>query len=449
MAAYGGLDILLTNAGGPPAGPLLGFDDEAWQRAFESVLLSVARGARAALPYLEASEQGRIISIASSSIKATLSSLGFSNVFRPGIHGLVKTLAEELGPKGITVNLIAPGKIDTGRVRWLDDTRAERTGSTGAEVRAASERDIPLGPLRRARRARRGRGLPLLEGRALRLGHGHAGRRRPRARALARLRATRTRPAAHRGALHDLVGARGADRTRVGGLPAQRRSAGARPDRPRRVRAGAALRAARRARRRPSRPALRDDLRPRPDRAGDRDHRTGYGGERQPRLAALPDGPVHRDRAVVRVARVRADARRRRPDRGAAARDGDERLGVAVRDDRRAGGGRPAPPPRLARAVRRRGDRGRPRRRVRGLRAACDRQVAPGRRASLAHARGGARRGALHPQDARAARHDVPRPRRRAPGRRNRPPAGLLGRTSCTSARSATACCAPHRAPAR
>ena len=145
VAAYGGLDILLTNAGGPPAGPLLGFDDEAWQRAFESVLLSVARGARAALPHLEASEQGRIISIASSSIKATLSGLGFSNVFRPGIHGLVKTLAEELGPKGITVNLIAPGKIDTARVRWLDDTRGERTGTSGAEVRAASVKDIPLG----------------------------------------------------------------------------------------------------------------------------------------------------------------------------------------------------------------------------------------------------------------------------------------------------------------
>ena len=145
VAAYGGLDILLTNAGGPPAGPLLGFDDEAWAQAFQGVLLSVARGARAALPYLEASEQARIVSIASSSIKATLSGLGFSNVFRPGIHGLVKTLAEELGPKGITVNLIAPGKIDTARVRWLDDTRAERSGSTGAEVRAASVKDIPLG----------------------------------------------------------------------------------------------------------------------------------------------------------------------------------------------------------------------------------------------------------------------------------------------------------------
>jgi 3-oxoacyl-[acyl-carrier protein] reductase len=142
--AYGGLDILVTNTGGPPAGPLLSFDDETWQKTFESVLLSVARGARAALPHLEASTQGRIISIASSSIKVALPSLGSSNVFRPGIHGLVKTLAEELGPKGITVNLIAPGKIDTARVRWLDDKRAELSGSTTADVRAASERDVPL-----------------------------------------------------------------------------------------------------------------------------------------------------------------------------------------------------------------------------------------------------------------------------------------------------------------
>ena len=78
--AFGGLDILVTNTGGPPAGPLLGFDDEAWQSAFESVLLSVARGARAAQPYLAASEQGRIVAIASSSIKFSLSGLGFSNV---------------------------------------------------------------------------------------------------------------------------------------------------------------------------------------------------------------------------------------------------------------------------------------------------------------------------------------------------------------------------------
>jgi 3-oxoacyl-[acyl-carrier protein] reductase len=145
VKAYGGLDILVTNTGGPPAGPLLSFDDETWQKTFESVLLSVARGARAAQPHLEASTQGRIISVASSSIKAALPSLGFSNVFRPGIHGLVKTLADELGPNGVTVNLIAPGKIDTERVRWLDGVRAERSGQSASDVRAASERDVPLG----------------------------------------------------------------------------------------------------------------------------------------------------------------------------------------------------------------------------------------------------------------------------------------------------------------
>ena len=97
--AFGGLDILVTNTGGPPAGPLLSFDDEAWQKAFESVLLSVARGARAAVPHLEASTQARIVTIASSSIKTALPGLGFSNVFRPAIHGLVKTLAEEPVPR--------------------------------------------------------------------------------------------------------------------------------------------------------------------------------------------------------------------------------------------------------------------------------------------------------------------------------------------------------------
>ena len=178
VAKFGGLDILVTNTGGPPAGPLLSFDDEAWQRAFESVLLSVARGARAALPHLEASTQGRIISIASSSIKATLPTLGFSNVFRPGIYGIVKTLAEELGPKGITVNLIAPGKIDTARVRWLDDDarRAQRLDARRGARRLRARG--PAAPLRRADRAGRGRGVPLLEGRPLRLGHGSAGRRR-------------------------------------------------------------------------------------------------------------------------------------------------------------------------------------------------------------------------------------------------------------------------------
>ena len=176
----------LTNTGGPPAGPLLGFDDEAWQKAFESrAALGRARRARRACRTSRPPIRGASSRSRPPRSRRRSAASGFSNVFRPGIHGLVKTLAEELGPKGITVNLIAPGKIDTARVRWLDDTRAERTGTSGAEVRAASERDIPLG--------RYGEPAELAEvavflcskAGALRLGHGDAGRRRPRASALA------------------------------------------------------------------------------------------------------------------------------------------------------------------------------------------------------------------------------------------------------------------------
>ena len=145
VGAFGGLDILVTNAGGPPAGPLLSFDDDAWQSAFDLTLRSVARACRAAQPHLAASGQGRIVCIASSSVAAALSGLGFSNVFRPGIHGLVKTLAEELGPQGITVNLVAPGKIATGRVAMLDAKRGASSGRSAEEIRSQVEGEIPLG----------------------------------------------------------------------------------------------------------------------------------------------------------------------------------------------------------------------------------------------------------------------------------------------------------------
>ena len=143
-SAFGGIDILVTNCGGPKAGPLLSFDDETWGEMFDLTLRSVARACRAALPHLQASDQGRIICIASSSVAAAIPTLGFSNVFRPGIHGLVKTLAAELGPEGITVNLIAPGKIDTARVRSLDENRGKAAGTSGEELRRTMETEIPL-----------------------------------------------------------------------------------------------------------------------------------------------------------------------------------------------------------------------------------------------------------------------------------------------------------------
>lgn len=143
--AFGGLDILVTNSGGPPIGPILDFDDDAWQAAFELTLLSVARGARAALPHLSASSQPRIVCIGSSSVVETIRGLGFSNALRPAIRGLVKTLADELGPLGITVNLIAPGRFATARVRSLDESRGAARGLSADAVRAETEAAIPLG----------------------------------------------------------------------------------------------------------------------------------------------------------------------------------------------------------------------------------------------------------------------------------------------------------------
>ena len=138
-----------TRAGRPPA--RCSRSTTRRGRAPSSPCCCRSRAARAPrVPHLEASDQGRIVTIASSSIKAALPGLGFSNVFRPGIHGLVKTLAEELGPKGITVNLIAPGKIDTERVRWLDGMRAERTGMSVSRGASRLRARDPAWPLRRA-----------------------------------------------------------------------------------------------------------------------------------------------------------------------------------------------------------------------------------------------------------------------------------------------------------
>jgi 3-oxoacyl-[acyl-carrier protein] reductase len=117
--AFGGIDVLVNNGGGPPPGPAAGAADQAIEGAVELLLLSAVRLTNLCLPYLEASGRGRIVNIESSSVRAPIDNLALSNALRPGVVGYMKTLAREVAPKGITVNTIAPGQIDTDRLRSL------------------------------------------------------------------------------------------------------------------------------------------------------------------------------------------------------------------------------------------------------------------------------------------------------------------------------------------
>ncbi|NMH73239.1 SDR family oxidoreductase [Bacillus sp. RO2] len=141
---YGRLDILVNNAGGPPAGSFEQITDEQWQQAFELNLLSYIRTIREALPHLK-KNGGKIINIASSSIKEPIPGLLLSNTFRTGIVGLTKTLASELAVDNILINTVAPGRIATDRVAFLDEVNAEKQGITKAEMEEKVKAGIPLG----------------------------------------------------------------------------------------------------------------------------------------------------------------------------------------------------------------------------------------------------------------------------------------------------------------
>ncbi len=117
VAAFGGIDVLVNNGGGPPRGAAAGLADEAIESAVELLLMSAVRLTNLCLPYLRASGRGRVITIASTSVKEPIPMLALSNAIRPGVVGWMKTLAGEVGPDGITVNVVAPGRIDTERLR--------------------------------------------------------------------------------------------------------------------------------------------------------------------------------------------------------------------------------------------------------------------------------------------------------------------------------------------
>jgi 3-oxoacyl-[acyl-carrier protein] reductase len=116
VEAFGGVDVLVNNGGGPPPGPAEGVDPEAVERAVELLLLPIVRLTNLCLPHLARSGRGRIVNIESSSVREPIDGLALSNAVRPGVIGWAKTLAREVGPKQITVNTIAPGRIATDRL---------------------------------------------------------------------------------------------------------------------------------------------------------------------------------------------------------------------------------------------------------------------------------------------------------------------------------------------
>jgi len=145
IATLGKLDLLFTNAGGPPPGAFESFTDADWQHAIDLSFMSHVRLIRAALPFLRKSESPSVLTVTSISVKQPIPNLVLSNSIRAATIGLTKTLALELGKEGIRFNSILPSWTDTERVKSLLSDRAERKGtSLKDEIRVQNEQS-PLG----------------------------------------------------------------------------------------------------------------------------------------------------------------------------------------------------------------------------------------------------------------------------------------------------------------
>ena len=142
---FGGLDVLVTNTGGPPSGPFMAIDERAWLQAIDTLLLSVVLLCRGAVPLMQARGGGRIIHITSISVKQPIPGLVLSNALRSAVTSLAKTLAAELAPDRILVNCVAPGYTRTDRVVELSQATARREGITAGEADARIVSQIPLG----------------------------------------------------------------------------------------------------------------------------------------------------------------------------------------------------------------------------------------------------------------------------------------------------------------
>lgn len=142
---FGTIDILVNNSGGPRGGNFDDLDDEAWMEAFELTLLSYIRTIREVLPYMRNQQKGRIVNVASISIKQPLEGLLLSNTFRTGVNGMAKSLSQEFAKDNILINTVGPGKFATDRVIDIDQQQAKRKGVDYDQFKNKSEAAIPLG----------------------------------------------------------------------------------------------------------------------------------------------------------------------------------------------------------------------------------------------------------------------------------------------------------------
>jgi 3-oxoacyl-[acyl-carrier protein] reductase len=141
--ALGHVDVVVTNSGGPSPGTFEGVQPEAWQAAFETVLMSAVELIRAFLPGMKERRFGRVLNVTSITVKQPVENLLLSNALRAAVTGMARTLATEVAPFGITVNNLLPGYTRTERLDELAEVSAARDGTAPADFFARLERDIP------------------------------------------------------------------------------------------------------------------------------------------------------------------------------------------------------------------------------------------------------------------------------------------------------------------
>jgi 3-oxoacyl-[acyl-carrier protein] reductase len=141
---FGGVDVCVTNAAGPPSRNFFTATNEEWHKAFEMNFMSTVHFARHCIPWMQKKKWGRIITITSVSVKQPIPDLILSNAIRAGVVGLVKSMANEFGKDGITVNNVGPGYTATERLKSLAATRALAAGLKPEDMYDKWSADTPL-----------------------------------------------------------------------------------------------------------------------------------------------------------------------------------------------------------------------------------------------------------------------------------------------------------------